>query len=93
MKGMKAVRNAMTRSSTKKVGFDRTGDKKMKLLRKCPEAECERLKDAVYEERGWNKRIASTLEKAKAVRIDYRDVIELLQKQWWSVRSSSALEI
>ena len=66
-----------------KVGFDSTGkttEEKMKVLRKYREAEYERLKDAVYERRGWTKNGVPTLEKAKSLGIDYPDVVELLEK-------------
>jgi len=66
-----------------KVGFDPTGkttEEKMKVLRKYREAEYERLKDAVYERRGWTKNGVPTLEKAKSLGIDYPDVVELLEK-------------
>ncbi len=66
-----------------KVDFDPTGkttEEKMKVLRKYREAEYERLKDAVYERRGWTKNGVPTLEKVKALGIDYPDVVELLEK-------------
>ncbi len=66
-----------------KVGFDPAGrstNEKMEALRRYREAEYERLKDAVYERRGWNKNGVPTLEKAKALGIDYPDVVELLEK-------------
>jgi aldehyde:ferredoxin oxidoreductase len=66
-----------------KVGFDPTGkttEEKMKVLRKYREAEYERLKDAVYKRRGWTKNGVPTLEKVKALGIDYPDVVELLEK-------------
>jgi aldehyde:ferredoxin oxidoreductase len=66
-----------------KVGFDPTGkttEEKMKVLRKYREAEYERLKDAVYERRGWTKNGVPTLEKVKALGIDYPDVVELLEE-------------
>jgi aldehyde:ferredoxin oxidoreductase len=53
----------------------------MKVLRKYREAEYERLQDAVYERRGWNKNGVPTLEKVKAISIDYPDVVELLEKR------------
>jgi aldehyde:ferredoxin oxidoreductase len=53
----------------------------MKVLRKYREAEYERLQDAVYERRGWNKNGVPTLEKVKAIGIDYPDVVELLEKR------------
>ena len=66
-----------------KVSFDpagKTTEEKMKVLRKYRESEYERLKDAVYERRGWNKNGVPTLEKVKALGIDYPDVVELLKK-------------
>jgi aldehyde:ferredoxin oxidoreductase len=71
------------RQLREKVGFDPTGkttQAKMKVLRKYREAEYERLQDAVYERRGWNKNGVPTLEKVKALGIDYPDVVELLEK-------------
>jgi len=67
-----------------KVGFDptsKTTEEKMKVLRKYREAEYERLKDAVYERRGWTKNGVPTLEKVKALGIDYPDVVELLEER------------
>ncbi len=52
----------------------------MNVLRKYREAEYERLKDAVYERRGWTKNGVPTLEKVKALGIDYPDVVELLEE-------------
>ena len=66
-----------------KVGFDpagRTTVEKIAAVRRYREAEYERLKDAVYDRRGWNKNGVPTLEKAKALGIDYQDVVELLKK-------------
>jgi aldehyde:ferredoxin oxidoreductase len=66
-----------------KVGFDPTGkttEQKMNVLRKYREAEYERLKDAVYKRRGWTKNGVPTLEKVKALGIDYPDVVELLEE-------------
>jgi len=66
-----------------KVGFDPTGkttEEKMNVLRKYREAEYERLKDAVYKRRGWTKNGVPTLEKVKALGIDYPDVVELLEE-------------
>jgi aldehyde:ferredoxin oxidoreductase len=50
----------------------------MAILRKYREAEYEKLKDAVYKRRGWNQNGVPTIEKAKALGIDFPDVIELL---------------
>ncbi len=66
-----------------KIGFDPTGkptEEKMAALRKYREAEYEKLKDAVYKRRGWNKNGVPTLEKVKALGIDFPDVVELLEK-------------
>jgi len=66
-----------------KFGFDPTGrstEEKMAALRKYREGEYERLKDAVYQRRGWIKNGVPTLAKVKALGIDYPDVVELLKK-------------
>ena len=66
-----------------KLGYDPSGkatEEKMAVLRKYRETEYERLKDAVYNRRGWNENGLPTLQKAKALEIDYPDVIELLKK-------------
>jgi len=66
-----------------KVGFDPTGkttEEKMNVLRKYRESEYERLKDAVYERRGWTKNGVPTLEKVKSLGMDYPDVLALLEK-------------
>jgi len=67
-----------------KFGYDPTGkstEKKMKVLRKYREAEYEKLKDAVYKRRGWNANGVPTLQKVKALGIDFSDVLELLEKK------------
>jgi aldehyde:ferredoxin oxidoreductase len=67
-----------------KLGIDPTGkstEEKMAILRKYREAEYEKLKDAVYKRRGWNQNGVPTIEKAKALGIDFPDVIELLDQQ------------
>jgi aldehyde:ferredoxin oxidoreductase len=67
-----------------KLGYDPKGkstEEKMAVLRKYREAEYERLKDAVYARRGWNANGVPTLQKVKALGIDYPDVVELLNKQ------------
>ena len=66
-----------------RLGFDttsKTTEEKLKALRKYRETEYERLKDAVYERRGWNNNGIPTLGKVKALGIDYPDVVELLEK-------------
>jgi len=52
----------------------------MAVLRKYREAEYEKLKDAVYARRGWNNNGIPTLQKVKALGIDFPEVVELLQK-------------
>jgi aldehyde:ferredoxin oxidoreductase len=67
-----------------KLGVDPTGkstEEKMAILRKYREAEYEKLKDAVYKRRGWNRNGVPTMEKAKALGIDFADVIELLEQK------------
>jgi len=66
-----------------KVGFDPSGkstEEKIRVLREYREAEYEKLKDNVYTRRGWNSNGVPTLEKVKALGIDYPDVVELLKK-------------
>ncbi|MGA2308743.1 MAG: aldehyde ferredoxin oxidoreductase C-terminal domain-containing protein [Candidatus Bathyarchaeia archaeon] len=66
-----------------KIGYDPAGkstEEKMAVLRKYREAEYEKLKDAVYARRGWNKNGVPTLQKVKALGIDFPEVVDLLQK-------------
>jgi aldehyde:ferredoxin oxidoreductase len=56
-------------------------EEKMAILRKYREAEYEKLKDAVYKRRGWNQNGVPTIEKTKALDIDFPDVIELLERE------------
>jgi aldehyde:ferredoxin oxidoreductase len=66
-----------------KVGYDPSGkstEQKLGALRKHREAEYERLKDAVYKRRGWTQDGIPTIEKVKALGIDYPEVVELLKK-------------
>jgi len=65
-----------------KLGVNPEGkstEEKIMILRKYREAEYERLKDAVYKRRGWNQNGVPTLEKVKALGIDFPDVLELLK--------------
>jgi aldehyde:ferredoxin oxidoreductase len=67
-----------------KLGIDPAGkstEEKMAVLRKYRETEYEKLKDAVYKRRGWNQNGVPTIEKAKALGIDFPDVIELLEQE------------
>lgn len=66
-----------------KAGYDPAGkstDEKLAALRKHREAEYERLTDAVYKRRGWTQDGVPTLEKVKALGIDYPEVVELLKE-------------
>jgi aldehyde:ferredoxin oxidoreductase len=67
-----------------KLGIDpegKTTEEKIAALRKYREAEYEKLKDAVYKRRGWTPNGVPTVEKAKALGIDFPDVIALLQRK------------
>jgi len=66
------------------AGLDPNGkstQQKMEALRVYREAAYEKLTDAVYVRRGWNKDGIPTLEKVRALGIAYPDVVELLNKQ------------
>jgi aldehyde:ferredoxin oxidoreductase len=54
-------------------------EKKLTILRKFRESEYEKLKDAVYKRRGWTQNGVPTIEKVKALGIDFPDVMRLLQ--------------
>jgi aldehyde:ferredoxin oxidoreductase len=65
-----------------KLGINPTGkttEEKMAALREYREAQYEKLKDAVYKRRGWTPNGVPTTAKAKALGIDFPDVMELLQ--------------
>ncbi len=66
-----------------KVGINLDGKstkEKLSILRKYREAEYERLKDAVYKRRGWNRNGVPTLKKVRELGIDTPDVVELISK-------------
>jgi aldehyde:ferredoxin oxidoreductase len=66
-----------------KVGYDTAGrstEEKLAALRKHREAEYERLTNAVYKRRGWTQNGVPTMEKVKALGIDYPEVVELVKK-------------
>jgi aldehyde:ferredoxin oxidoreductase len=66
-----------------KVGFNPEGKstkEKLEALRKYREAEYEKLKDAVYKRRGWNRNGVPTLKKVKELGIDTSDVVKLIEK-------------
>jgi aldehyde:ferredoxin oxidoreductase len=60
---------------------DMSTEEKMSALRKYREGEYEKLKDAVYKRRGWTCNGVPTIEKAKALGIDFPEVIALLQRK------------
>ncbi|MFH2219117.1 MAG: aldehyde ferredoxin oxidoreductase C-terminal domain-containing protein [Pseudomonadota bacterium] len=65
-----------------KHGADITGkstEEKIALLRGFREALYEKLKDAVYERRGWNRNGIPTPETVKRLGIDFPEVLELLK--------------
>jgi aldehyde:ferredoxin oxidoreductase len=67
-----------------KLGIDPSGkstQEKMAILRKYREAEYEKLKDAVYKRRGWNQNGVPTIEKARALGIDFPEVTALLEQE------------
>jgi aldehyde:ferredoxin oxidoreductase len=67
-----------------KLGIDPAGmstEEKMVALRKYREGEYEKLKDAVYKRRGWTPNGVPTVEKVKALGIDFPDVIALLERK------------
>jgi aldehyde:ferredoxin oxidoreductase len=66
-----------------KYGIDTTGlstSDKISILRKKREDQYERLKDAVYKRRGWNKNGIPTIETVKRLGIDFPDVLAVLKK-------------
>jgi len=54
---------------------------KVKALRKHRMEQYEKLCDAVYARRGWDKNGVPTLKKIRELGIDYPDVVELIKKQ------------
>jgi aldehyde:ferredoxin oxidoreductase len=65
------------------VGLDPSGlttAQKRLALRRYREEQYEKLIDAVYKRRGWNERGIPTLETARALGIDFPEVVELIQK-------------
>ncbi len=64
------------------VGFSTAGkttDDKMKVLRKYREDQYERLRDAVYRRRGWNKNGVPKIEFLKKIGMDFPEVIEVVK--------------
>jgi aldehyde:ferredoxin oxidoreductase len=64
------------------VGFDPVNastEEKMKGLRKYRETQYERLMDAVYERRGWDRNGIPTVEKLRELGMDLPELIEVIQ--------------
>ncbi|NSW94447.1 MAG: aldehyde:ferredoxin oxidoreductase, partial [Bacteroidales bacterium] len=64
------------------VGVDPSGkstDEKMQLLRKYREEQYEKLVDAVYERRGWNKNGVPKIEFLKKIGMDLPELIEVVK--------------
>ena len=55
-------------------------EEKIAILRKFREERYEKLKDAVYQRRGWDNNGVPTLKTAKKLGIDFSDVVELIEK-------------
>jgi aldehyde:ferredoxin oxidoreductase len=62
------------------VSKDKTTKEKLAVLRRHREQEYEKLKDAVYKRRGWTVNGVPTIEKARALGIDFPDVVALLEE-------------
>ena len=64
------------------VGVNPAGkstEEKMKLLRKYREDQYEKLVDAVYERRGWNKNGVPKIEFLKKIGMDLPELIEVVK--------------
>jgi aldehyde:ferredoxin oxidoreductase len=64
------------------VGFAPEGkstEEKMQALRKYREDQYQKLVDAVYKRRGWNREGVPTLETLKALGIDFPEVVEVVR--------------
>jgi aldehyde:ferredoxin oxidoreductase len=69
------------RQLEEKIGIDPVGkptSEKMTILRSHREAEYEKLREAVYDRRGWDSTGVPTKEKLKALGILFHDVAALL---------------
>ena len=67
----------------KMVGFnpeDRSTEEKIRALRAYKESQYGKLCDAVYRRRGWNSNGVPTLETIKRLKINFPEVIELVEK-------------
>jgi len=57
----------------------KTTAEKLGILREYRQAQYEKLKDAVYQRRGWTNDGIPTVEKVKSLGIDFPEVLELLK--------------
>ena len=74
--------NRYDKQLRKEVNFSpahKSTEEKLITLRKYREAKYEKLKDAVYERRGWNRNGVPTIKKVKQLGIDFPDIIDLIQ--------------
>jgi aldehyde:ferredoxin oxidoreductase len=65
------------------VGIDPAGmstEEKVAALRKHREEQYEKLKDAVYERRGWTSDAVPKLETLKRLGIDFPEVVAVVEK-------------
>ncbi|HSM23703.1 MAG TPA: aldehyde ferredoxin oxidoreductase C-terminal domain-containing protein [Anaerolineaceae bacterium] len=70
-------------SELKDVGINIEGlssDEKIKALRDYREGRYEKLVNAVYKRRGWSENGIPTIETAKRLKIDYPEIVELIQQ-------------
>ncbi|MBW2612040.1 MAG: aldehyde:ferredoxin oxidoreductase [Deltaproteobacteria bacterium] len=58
---------------------EKSSEEKVALLRNFREEQYEKLKDAVYQRRGWSNDGVPTVETAKRLRIDFPEVLEVLE--------------
>jgi aldehyde:ferredoxin oxidoreductase len=58
---------------------DMSTEEKVRLLREFRESMYEKLKDAVYERRGWTNDGIPTVETVKRLGIDFPEVMDLLK--------------
>ena len=65
------------------INFDiknKTTEEKMKILRAYREEQYQTLCDTVYKRRGWDSNGIPTLEKIKQIKIDFPEVVKLVEK-------------
>jgi aldehyde:ferredoxin oxidoreductase len=66
----------------KEIGFDisvKTTQEKIKILREYREQQYVKLQDAVYLERGWNKKGCPTIDLVRKLEIDFHEVIKYIK--------------